>query len=336
MAKEIRTLKFPGDLEPREIVDAKAREQLSQLSEDMANGLTDAEKALMLSLFKAAAYTENVSAKVTQLEALWSGSGDSGGDSGDSGGDSGGSEGGDDTQTFTVTNNLTNVTNSNSATTASGYYSATLSIGAGYEYTSLSITMGGVDITDSVYGDGGILIIEVTGDIVITASAQLIGLYPVYQLADPTAFDGSNTVDTGYALFDKGDDKNWTLLLDFSSNVRAGSVIVCGDGFHVFSVGSSGYYWYIYYGSNKWNKIYDASNGLKYAITHVAGARTVTIHHISDGAVVSETQPGQQTAGIVVDTSSILGSGFTGTINACEIYERILSADEISAFMGVA
>lgn len=37
MAKEIRTLKFPGDLEPREIVDAKAREQLSQLSEDIAD-----------------------------------------------------------------------------------------------------------------------------------------------------------------------------------------------------------------------------------------------------------------------------------------------------------
>lgn len=50
MAKEIRTLKFPGDLEPREIVDAKAREQLSKLSEEKvvkysAQNLTEEEKA---------------------------------------------------------------------------------------------------------------------------------------------------------------------------------------------------------------------------------------------------------------------------------------------------
>lgn len=34
---EMKTLKFPGDAEPREIVDAKAREDISKLSEDIAN-----------------------------------------------------------------------------------------------------------------------------------------------------------------------------------------------------------------------------------------------------------------------------------------------------------
>lgn len=34
---EIKTLKFPGDTEPREIVDAKAREDISKLSEEKAN-----------------------------------------------------------------------------------------------------------------------------------------------------------------------------------------------------------------------------------------------------------------------------------------------------------
>lgn len=34
---EIKTLKFPGDKEPREIVDAKAREDISSLSEEIAN-----------------------------------------------------------------------------------------------------------------------------------------------------------------------------------------------------------------------------------------------------------------------------------------------------------
>lgn len=31
---EMKTLKFPGDTEPREIVDAKAREDISKLSKD--------------------------------------------------------------------------------------------------------------------------------------------------------------------------------------------------------------------------------------------------------------------------------------------------------------
>ena len=43
---EIKTLKFPGDTEPREIVDAKAREDISKLSkniptDDHINSLID-------------------------------------------------------------------------------------------------------------------------------------------------------------------------------------------------------------------------------------------------------------------------------------------------------
>ena len=34
---EMKTLKFPGDSEPREIVDAKAREDISKLSDEIAN-----------------------------------------------------------------------------------------------------------------------------------------------------------------------------------------------------------------------------------------------------------------------------------------------------------
>ena len=34
---EMKTLKFPGDAEPREIVDAKARDDISKLYEEIAN-----------------------------------------------------------------------------------------------------------------------------------------------------------------------------------------------------------------------------------------------------------------------------------------------------------
>ena len=75
---------------------------------------------------------------------------------------------------YSVTNNLTGVTNSNSATSvdASSAYNATLTVNDGFMLNSLVITMGGVDITDSVYGEGYILIPEVTGDVVITAVAE--------------------------------------------------------------------------------------------------------------------------------------------------------------------
>ncbi len=70
--------------------DAKVTgDKLRSLSEEIANipsggsGLTTAEKTFMLTLFKAAAYTSDVSATIADLATLWdSGGGDSGGDSG--------------------------------------------------------------------------------------------------------------------------------------------------------------------------------------------------------------------------------------------------------------
>lgn len=68
---------------------AKVGEEIRSLSEEIANipsggsGLTTAEKTAMLKLFKAAAYTSDVSATIADLETMWdSGSGGSGGDSG--------------------------------------------------------------------------------------------------------------------------------------------------------------------------------------------------------------------------------------------------------------
>lgn len=58
---------------------AAVGEQLSNLSEEIANipsggsGLTTAEKTAMLTLFKAAAYTSDISATISDLETLWSG-----------------------------------------------------------------------------------------------------------------------------------------------------------------------------------------------------------------------------------------------------------------------
>lgn len=72
---------------------------------------------------------------------------------------------------YTITNNLTNVTNNNSSTniTENSSYTATLTPTDGFELKDVTITMGGSDITSTVYNNGTITITNVTGDIIITA-----------------------------------------------------------------------------------------------------------------------------------------------------------------------
>lgn len=74
---------------------------------------------------------------------------------------------------YSVTYNLTHCTSSNSSGTATGGASFTTNITAasGYALSSVTVTMGGTDITSTAVSGGTISIASVTGDIVITAVA---------------------------------------------------------------------------------------------------------------------------------------------------------------------
>lgn len=74
---------------------------------------------------------------------------------------------------YSITNDLTNVTTSNAQTAINSgeAYTATLTATTGYDITSVSVVMGGQDITATAYSDGGISISSVTGNLVITATA---------------------------------------------------------------------------------------------------------------------------------------------------------------------
>lgn len=78
--------------------------------------------------------------------------------------------------TYDITNTLTNVTNSNTATSIAenAAYTATLTADTGYTISSVTVTMGGVDVTTSAYttATGAISIANVTGNIVVTATAS--------------------------------------------------------------------------------------------------------------------------------------------------------------------
>lgn len=113
--------------------------------------------------------------------------------------------GGGTVATYTVTNNLTNVTTNNSATSATGgtTYSATLTAGSGYTLTggTVKVTMGGSDVTSSVYSNGTISIASVTGNIVITASAvkDSSGASYTNQVPISMDYDGSGVFNSvGY------------------------------------------------------------------------------------------------------------------------------------------
>lgn len=75
--------------------------------------------------------------------------------------------------TYSITNTLTNCTNSNGVSTigAGKPYSGTIAANSGYVLDSVKVTMGGTDVTSSVYTDGTISIGAVTGNIVVTANA---------------------------------------------------------------------------------------------------------------------------------------------------------------------
>ena len=109
---------------------------------------------------------------------------------------------------YAVSNNLTNVTTSNSVASVEGdtAYIATLTVKDGYEKLTVSVKMGGVDITSTAYSNGVVNIAKVTGDIVITASATKKASYT--NLADPTSADWSNDDRLSSSATNKGPGTN--------------------------------------------------------------------------------------------------------------------------------
>ena len=77
---------------------------------------------------------------------------------------------------YQITTAFTHATGDNQTTeiTHGSSYQTTLAPDTGYEVTSVTVTMGGTDITATAYSNGSVNIPRVTGDIAITATATLI------------------------------------------------------------------------------------------------------------------------------------------------------------------
>ena len=101
---------------------------------------------------------------------------------------------------YNITNSLTHYTNNNDTTKVveNTSYTAVLSIDPGYKAGTVTITMGGSNVTSTVYNSETrtITIPKVTGDVVITAVAVEIKYYSVtYSLTGCTASPRTETVE---------------------------------------------------------------------------------------------------------------------------------------------
>lgn len=104
-------------------------------------------------------------------------------------------------QTYAIKKYLTGyeISNADTSVEDGAGYTATLTFADGYNTeSSVSVTMGGVDVTADVYADGVITIPAVTGDVVITAVAAYV---PTYINRIPISTDYDDNVifnDVGY------------------------------------------------------------------------------------------------------------------------------------------
>ena len=323
--------------------DAKAvGDALTMLEEKIpesgsGGGLSADEKTLLLTLVKNAKYAENVQPAYKQLASLFNGGA---------------------IVTYTVTNNLTDLTTDNEAATIkAGFpYKATLADADGNKPTSVEVIMGGVDVSGEYYADGVIDIPSVSGELVITAFAKKT--YPViYKLANtPVTCNADLYEDTGLAFGSEtaeGYTKSWTMVARVK-NATAG-YLWCVNGRQDLSS----------FPENHWDG--DAGNAiLKLRVTigsivARAGATqanpdevcvvitkealskiTATVHSLTwAGEYKSETVTGTygQFFGPAYAGNMMVGgktgADLVGTIEELVIYEGIMEEDEIKAVLGV-
>lgn len=112
----------------------------------------------------------------------------------------------------TVAYNMNNVSSSNTASivTDGDSYTTTLSANSGYVLSSVTVTMGGIDITDSVYNadTGTVSIASVTGDVVIAAVSVVSRTDVLRQsvASDGTPYNGGTGYKSGYRLNSGGNE----------------------------------------------------------------------------------------------------------------------------------
>lgn len=137
--------------------------------------------------------------------------------------------------TYTITNTLSNCISSNSATSVeeNASYSATISANNGYTISSIVVTMGGTDITSTAVNNNTISISNVTGNIVITATAEVDGINVVWtkgtKIDKTTGAESSSNAYEASNYIEVDSTKTYTIELTDTTNATKAdaNIFVC-------------------------------------------------------------------------------------------------------------
>ena len=313
-----------------------------------AGGMSATATALLISILRNAVYSTDQSASITALEnALLSGG-----------------SGEPDTPadpdepvvtTYTIVSALLHATSNNaSASVESGEsYTATITAEDGYtlDGAAVSVTMGGVDITPTAYANGVVHISSVTGNVIITVTAAVTAQSDIlYQLASPLVCtaDGSDPIDTGLKISDS--DKDFSFCTKITCDKQSALTRIVGDSFY-----SAGFNFYVSGNYNKMCGLYimGGSEGFSddwrvqaegqtiIVVTHVAGSGEYMwkmAYPVREGKESYSPSSGTASKAFVAydeNTVKIAKGDFTGSLDDLVIYNRVLTDDEITAYLGV-
>ena len=132
--------------------------------------------------------------------------------------------------TYTVTRNLTNVASSNTANSIAenASYTTTLSPTGGYKKLgTITVTMGGADISSSAVSGNNISIAKVTGNIVITCEAVITNIIDTIGISANTRLStssGDNRTQSGYAAIGANKDAASLIHLTAGDTLRVKGV----------------------------------------------------------------------------------------------------------------
>lgn len=137
--------------------------------------------------------------------------------------------------TYTITNTLSNCISSNSATSVEegSSYSAIISASDGYAISSITVTMGGTDITSTAVNNNTISISNVTGNIVITATAEVDGINVIWtkgtKIDKTTGAESSSNAYEASNYIEVDSTKTYTIELTDTTNATKAdaNIFVC-------------------------------------------------------------------------------------------------------------
>ena len=184
---------------------------------------------------------------------------------------------------YTITPQLTHCTCSNTATsiTPNSSYSATINANSGYTLSSVTVTMGGTDITSTAVSGSSISISSVTGNIVITANV---------------------------ADYSSGNTTTVTLNLTNCISINAATTALMGEGYTTTIIAKDGY---------TLGNIKVTLGGEDVSSAVVKEGGTISIGFLRGPLVITANATGGSTGGSTIDlTATILNMQYASAHEA--------------------